>query len=59
MKCSRCEYEFSDDDFAPGFDAFSGALICEDCKRKQRHAKANPRFEDIRMAEVQNAEVWE
>ncbi len=57
MKC-RCGYEFTDDDFAPAIDAMTGAPVCDRCTRAQRHARQNPTFEEIRMADLPTQEEW-
>ena len=59
MKCSRCFRSLEDQELSPAIDALTGQLVCDHCTRAQRHARQNPTFEEIRMAEVPNQETWE
>jgi hypothetical protein len=56
MKCSRCFRSLEDQDLCPAFDPFTGRVVCDSCVRAQRHARQNPTFEEIRMAEMDISE---
>jgi glutaredoxin len=56
MKCSRCFRSLEDQVLSPSFNPWTGAPVCDHCVRAQRHARQNPTFEEIRMAEMDISE---